>query len=61
MMKDRPIVLGIVGDSAAGKTTLSRGITQILGEENVTIICTDDSHRYDRSQVKKQAIIIIQS
>ncbi|PSB18291.1 phosphoribulokinase [filamentous cyanobacterium CCP1] len=49
-MPDRPIVLGIVGDSAAGKTTLTRGIAQILGEENVTIICTDDYHRYDRQQ-----------
>jgi len=46
----RPILLGIMGDSAAGKTTLSRGIAQILGEENVTIICTDDYHRYDRRQ-----------
>jgi phosphoribulokinase len=56
MMKDRPIVLGIVGDSAAGKTTLSRGIAQILGEENVTIICTDDYHRYDRSQRSQMGI-----
>jgi phosphoribulokinase len=38
----RPVILGIVGDSAAGKTTLSRGIAQILGEDQVTIICTDD-------------------
>lgn len=46
----RPIILGIVGDSAAGKTTLTRGIAQILGPENVTVICTDDYHRYDRKQ-----------
>ena len=37
-MSDRPIILGIVGDSAAGKTTLTRGIAQILGAENVTVI-----------------------
>ena len=49
-MTHRPIILGIVGDSAAGKTTISRGIAQILGEEDVTIICTDDYHRYDRKQ-----------
>ena len=49
-MSDRPIILGIVGDSAAGKTTLTKGIAQVLGEENVTIICTDDYHRYDRTQ-----------
>ncbi|MGI8504951.1 MAG: phosphoribulokinase [Hassallia sp.] len=46
----RPIILGIVGDSAAGKTTLTKGIAQVLGTENVTIICTDDYHRYDRTQ-----------
>jgi phosphoribulokinase len=49
-MSHRPIILGIVGDSAAGKTTLTRGIAQILGEENVTVIGTDDYHRYDRQQ-----------
>ncbi|MCA1587191.1 MAG: phosphoribulokinase, partial [Chloroflexi bacterium] len=32
----RPIILGVVGDSAAGKTTISRGLVEILGEENVT-------------------------
>jgi phosphoribulokinase len=41
-MSHRPIILGIVGDSAAGKTTLTKGIAQILGEENVTVIGTDD-------------------
>jgi len=49
-MSQRPIILGIVGDSAAGKTTLTKGIAQVLGEDNVTIICTDDYHRYDRAQ-----------
>lgn len=49
-MTHRPIILGIVGDSAAGKTTLTKGIAQFLGPENVTIICTDDYHRYDRQQ-----------
>ena len=49
-MIERPIILGIVGDSAAGKTTLTQGIAQVLGEENVTVICTDDYHRYDRRQ-----------
>lgn len=55
-MTHRPIILGIVGDSAAGKTTLTRGIVQILGSENVTVICTDDYHRYDRPQRAKLGI-----
>jgi phosphoribulokinase len=50
IMSQRPIILGIVGDSAAGKTTLTRGIAQVLGQENVTVICTDDYHKYDRKQ-----------
>ena len=55
-MSERPIILGIVGDSAAGKTTLTKGIAQVLGEENVTVICTDDYHRYDRKQRAELAI-----
>jgi len=55
-MLTRPIVLGIVGDSAAGKTTLTKGIAQVLGEENVTVICTDDYHRYDRQQRAEMGI-----
>lgn len=48
MSTRRPIVLGIVGDSAAGKTTLTRGLTRVLGPERVTHICADDYHKYDR-------------
>lgn len=55
-MTNRPIILGIVGDSAAGKTTLTKGIAQVLGEENVTVICTDDYHRYDRKQRAEKGI-----
>ncbi|MGG6293996.1 phosphoribulokinase [Leptolyngbya sp. AN02str] len=55
-MTHRPIILGIVGDSAAGKTTLTRGIAQVLGEDDVTIICTDDYHRYDRQQRAEKKI-----
>jgi phosphoribulokinase len=46
----RPIVLGIVGDSAAGKTTLTRGLVRILGETQVTHVSADHYHRYDRRQ-----------
>ena len=46
----RPVMLAIAGDSAAGKTTLTRGIVRALGEENVTAVCADDYHRYDREE-----------
>ena len=49
-MQKRPIIIGIVGDSAAGKTTISRGLVQILGPERVTHVCTDDYHKYDRRE-----------
>jgi phosphoribulokinase len=46
----RPVILGVVGDSAAGKTTITRGLVRILGEERVTHVALDDYHRYDRRQ-----------
>jgi phosphoribulokinase len=46
----RPIILGVVGDSAAGKTTITRGLVRVLGDDAVTHTCTDDYHRYDRRQ-----------
>ena len=47
----RPVVLGVVGDSAAGKTTLTRGVVRILGGgEGVSYISGDDYHRYERQQ-----------
>ncbi len=48
MTRRRPIVLGIVGDSAAGKSTITRGLMELLGEGRVTHICADDYHKYDR-------------
>jgi phosphoribulokinase len=50
MNKRRPILLGIVGDSAAGKTTITRGLARLLGPERVTHVCADDYHKYDRSE-----------
>lgn len=53
---DRPIILGIVGDSAAGKTTQTAGIAHILGPERVVTICTDDYHRYTREERAENGI-----
>jgi phosphoribulokinase len=52
----RPIILGVVGDSGAGKTTITRGLVGILGEERVTTVSTDDYHRYDRAQRAERGI-----
>ena len=49
-MNRKTILLGVVGDSASGKTTLTKGIVNLLGRENVTAICSDDYHKYNRKQ-----------
>src|SRR5271165_3432451 len=46
----RPVLLGIMGDSAAGKTTLTQGLINLLGPDRVTHMCTDDYHKYDRTE-----------
>jgi phosphoribulokinase len=50
VQRSRPVMLGIAGDSAAGKTTLTRGIAAAFGPGRATMICVDDYHRYDRSE-----------
>ena len=49
----RPIILGVVGDSATGKTTLTKGLVEILGQEHVTHIGMDDYHCYDRAGAQR--------
>jgi phosphoribulokinase len=49
----RPVMLAIAGDSAAGKTTLTRGLVEALGPERCVSMCTDDYHRYDRAERKE--------
>jgi phosphoribulokinase len=44
----RAIVVGVAGDSGAGKTTVTRGLVRVLGNAHVTHLSADDYHRYDR-------------
>ncbi len=48
----RPVMLAIAGDSAAGKTTLTKGLVDALGADRITSLCVDDYHRYDRQERK---------
>lgn len=57
---ERPIILGIVGDSASGKTTLAQGIADILGSDRVVTICTDDYHRYSREQRAERKVTALE-
>ncbi|HEV7885723.1 MAG TPA: phosphoribulokinase [Solirubrobacteraceae bacterium] len=52
----RPVILGVVGDSASGKTTITKGLVAILGNDAVTHIGTDDYHKYDRSERAEHGI-----
>lgn len=52
----RPVILGVVGDSASGKSTIADGISAILGPDKVVCICTDDYHRIDRAERAKRGI-----
>jgi uridine kinase len=43
-----PFLLGICGDSGAGKTTISNAIESIFKDRNTTIIHGDDMHKWER-------------
>lgn len=49
-MDDQPLMLGLIGASGAGKTTLTRGIIRLLGAQGVTLISLDDYLRYSRAE-----------
>jgi phosphoribulokinase len=48
----RPIMVGIAGDSASGKTTLAQGLVDALGSDRITAIGVDDYHRHSRAERK---------
>jgi uridine kinase len=45
-----PFVLGIVGDSGSGKSTIARGVRALIGGDNVTSLELDDYLRYNRAE-----------
>ncbi|MDD3857653.1 MAG: phosphoribulokinase [Methanoculleus sp.] len=49
-------IIGVAGDSGSGKTTFTRAIREIFGEELVSTITIDDYHRYDRRERKNLGI-----
>jgi phosphoribulokinase len=48
--EQRPILIGIVGESGAGKSTFAAGLARVLGVERTAVICTDDYLRYSRRE-----------
>lgn len=45
-----PFVLGVVGDSGSGKSTVAAGVRALLGPDRVSTLELDDYHRYTRAE-----------
>ena len=46
----KPLVIGIAGDSGAGKKTLSNALVGLFGNHSVTMLNGDNYHRWDREK-----------
>lgn len=47
---ERPFVLGVIGDSGSGKSTVVKGVRALLGAEHVADVKLDDYQRYTRAE-----------
>jgi phosphoribulokinase len=45
-----PFVLGIVGDSGSGKSTVAEGVAALIGPDRVSTLELDDYHRHTRAE-----------
>lgn len=52
----RVTIIGIAGDSGAGKSTYVENLKALLGEDRVTVITCDDYHSLDRVERNKIGI-----
>jgi len=50
---DTNFIIGVAGDSGSGKTTFTKGIHTILGDELVSSFSLDDYHTEDRKRRKE--------
>jgi uridine kinase len=46
---NKPLVLGIAGDSGVGKTSFSKGLATVFGERSLAEVSGDDYHNWERS------------
>ncbi|MBI3979203.1 MAG: phosphoribulokinase [Chloroflexi bacterium] len=52
----RPVMMAVGGDSGTGKTTITRGLYQIFGGDQILNICLDDYHSMDRDERKRHGV-----
>jgi len=53
---DRVVLIGVAGDSGCGKSTFLRRLSDLFGEDMMTVICLDDYHSLDRKQRKEVGV-----
>lgn len=53
---ERVVVIGVAGDSGCGKSTFLKRLTDLFGQEFMTVICLDDYHSLDRKQRKEKKV-----
>ena len=46
---NKPLVIGVAGDSGVGKSTFSKGLATVFGEQSLAEISGDDYHNWERS------------
>lgn len=46
--RERPVLIGLAGDSGSGKDTLTHGIEKLLGATQLEVIAGDDYHKWPR-------------
>ncbi|MBB6048681.1 uridine kinase [Armatimonas rosea] len=46
--RNRPVLIGLAGDSGSGKDTLTHGIERLIGAEQLEVIAGDDYHKWPR-------------
>lgn len=50
LIRRSPFIVGICGDSSTGKDTLTAALINVLGSRNVSTLCGDDYHYWDRQR-----------
>lgn len=50
----KPFLIGVGGDSGAGKSTFSNSIEMVLGSDNLSIVRGDDMHKWERGNEQWQ-------
>jgi phosphoribulokinase len=53
---ERVVLIGVAGDSGCGKSTFLRRLSDLFGEELMTVICLDDYHSLDRKGRKEKGV-----